>query len=305
MTQPQFGIFAQGTVAHEFLEFDLRPDVDLAAVGAGARTACACRPWRPVASTSSSASGRTCGARIAPDDAPADLAPFQPLGTLGGHHAPATQHDLWLWINGGTPDVVFEHARRPPATLDRVFVVASDQTGLRPSRQPRPDRLHRRHRQPDAARGAGRGARPGRAAAAPAAATSWRCAGSTTSTPSIGCRSRSRSACSAGPSRTASSSSAPGCRRTPTSRASRSTTTPARRSRSTGAACRTGRPASTASTSWPSARTATGSTGCCARMFGPNDDGLHDRLADFSRPVSGAFYFAPSLTLLATLAGRP
>ena len=41
------------------------------------------------------------------------------------------------------------------------------------------------------------------------------------------------------------------------------------------------------------------------RMFGPSDDGRHDRLADFSRPVSGAFYFAPSLTLLATLAGRP
>ena len=27
MTLPQFGIFAQGTIAHEFLEFDLRPDV--------------------------------------------------------------------------------------------------------------------------------------------------------------------------------------------------------------------------------------------------------------------------------------
>jgi deferrochelatase/peroxidase EfeB len=40
-------------------------------------------------------------------------------------------------------------------------------------------------------------------------------------------------------------------------------------------------------------------------MFGPSEDDLHDRLADFSRPVSGAFYFAPSLTLLATLAGRP
>jgi len=40
-----------------------------------------------------------------------------------------------------------------------------------------------------------------------------------------------------------------------------------------------------------------------ARMFGPNDDGLHDRLADFSRPVSGAYYFAPSLNMLNELAG--
>jgi len=32
-----------------------------------------------------------------------------------------------------------------------------------------------------------------------------------------------------------------------------------------------------------------------ARMFGTAPDGLSDRLTDFSRPVSGAYYFAPSL----------
>ena len=30
MALPQFGIFAQGTIAHEFIEFDLRPDIDVA-----------------------------------------------------------------------------------------------------------------------------------------------------------------------------------------------------------------------------------------------------------------------------------
>jgi putative iron-dependent peroxidase len=35
-----------------------------------------------------------------------------------------------------------------------------------------------------------------------------------------------------------------------------------------------------------------------ARMFGTAGDGLHDRLTDFSRPVSGAYYFAPSLNVL-------
>ena len=49
---------------------------------------------------------------------------------LGGHHAPASQHDLWLWINGGTPDVVFEHARAATQTLAPSFVVASDRTGF-------------------------------------------------------------------------------------------------------------------------------------------------------------------------------
>jgi putative iron-dependent peroxidase len=41
-----------------------------------------------------------------------------------------------------------------------------------------------------------------------------------------------------------------------------------------------------------------------ARMFGLGPDGLHDRLTDFSRPVTGAFYFAPPLGLLAELAER-
>jgi putative iron-dependent peroxidase len=31
------------------------------------------------------------------------------------------------------------------------------------------------------------------------------------------------------------------------------------------------------------------------RMMGVSDDGLHDRLMEFSRAVSGATFFAPSL----------
>jgi putative iron-dependent peroxidase len=38
-----------------------------------------------------------------------------------------------------------------------------------------------------------------------------------------------------------------------------------------------------------------------ARMFGTAGDGRHDRLLDFSRPVSGAYYFAPSLAMLTRL----
>ena len=39
------------------------------------------------------------------------------------------------------------------------------------------------------------------------------------------------------------------------------------------------------------------------RMFGVADDGLQDRLTEFSRPVSGSYYFAPSLDALNELAG--
>ena len=38
------------------------------------------------------------------------------------------------------------------------------------------------------------------------------------------------------------------------------------------------------------------------RMFGVSEDGVRDRLLDFSRPASGAIYFAPSLNELDKLA---
>jgi hypothetical protein len=39
------------------------------------------------------------------------------------------------------------------------------------------------------------------------------------------------------------------------------------------------------------------------RMFGTTPDGIRDRLTDFSRPVSRAYYLAPSLDALNELAG--
>jgi hypothetical protein len=41
-----------------------------------------------------------------------------------------------------------------------------------------------------------------------------------------------------------------------------------------------------------------------ARMFGNDPDGVVDRLTEFSRPVSGAYYYAPSLNALNQLAGK-
>jgi putative iron-dependent peroxidase len=41
-----------------------------------------------------------------------------------------------------------------------------------------------------------------------------------------------------------------------------------------------------------------------ARMMGTSGDGLYDRLLDFSRAVSGAHFFAPSLPMLRELGGR-
>jgi putative iron-dependent peroxidase len=37
------------------------------------------------------------------------------------------------------------------------------------------------------------------------------------------------------------------------------------------------------------------------RIFGTSGDGLHDHLTDFTTPVTGAYYFAPSLDSLVAL----
>ena len=53
--------------------------------------------------------------------------PFTPIGRIGGHHAPATQHDFWLWISGSSQDVVFEHARAAVKMLAEVAHAATEQ----------------------------------------------------------------------------------------------------------------------------------------------------------------------------------
>jgi putative iron-dependent peroxidase len=126
MTVPQFGIFAQGTIAHEFIEFDLRPDVEM-----GKATAALSQLRAPSVSAGGInlviGFGSELWKTVAPESAPADLASFIPIGRLGGHHAPATQHDCWLWISGSSQDVVFEHARAAVKMLADVATVASEQ----------------------------------------------------------------------------------------------------------------------------------------------------------------------------------
>jgi putative iron-dependent peroxidase len=125
---PQFGIFAQGTHAHHFLEFDLRDDVtptqaiasfrrlrtpDVSAGGVNLVLGIGPDAWR----------------EVAPDEAPASLAPFREV--VGpDRRAPATQHDAWLWISGGAPDTTWDHARAAARAVDDVAVLAAELPGF-------------------------------------------------------------------------------------------------------------------------------------------------------------------------------
>ena len=125
-TLPQFGIFAQGTHAHHFLEFDLKPGVtprdavaafrllrtpDVSAGGVIPVVAFGSDIWRGVA----------------PSMAPDDLAPFRIYDGRDDRRAPATRHDAWLWISGAEPDVTWQSAHAAVLAVADAADVATEQ----------------------------------------------------------------------------------------------------------------------------------------------------------------------------------
>jgi porphyrinogen peroxidase len=126
MITPQNGIFAQGTHAHYFLELDLREDVRADRALASFR-----RLRAPDVSAGGvnfvMAFGPDFWRAIAPDQAPAGLAPFTEIRGRNGKHAPARQHDVWIWINGSAPDVAFDHARAAWLAVRDVATLGAEQ----------------------------------------------------------------------------------------------------------------------------------------------------------------------------------
>lgn len=125
-TTPQSGIFALGTASHTYLEFEVRSGVLarrlVQAVGGlreprttmgGVNLVAGFRPelWRSVS----------------PENSPADLEGFnRPIVGVGGFTMPATQHDAVLWISGSGYDVVFDMARQSIGALRDVATVAEE-----------------------------------------------------------------------------------------------------------------------------------------------------------------------------------
>jgi porphyrinogen peroxidase len=125
MARPQPGIFAQGTRSHYHLEFDLRPGAGDHAVVA------ALGGLREPPVTAGGANivvgfGPALWRRLHPDDAPDALADFEPI-VGDGRGAPATQHDLWVWTHGTGEDVELDVARAVVAVLAPVFELAAEQ----------------------------------------------------------------------------------------------------------------------------------------------------------------------------------
>jgi putative iron-dependent peroxidase len=108
MPTPQTGIFALGTMSHAYLEFDLRPSVDpdeLIRLVASLR-----EPRTTIGGVNLVAGFRPeLWAAAAPDGCPPGLTGFnEPVFGADGYTLPATQHDVVVWLAGAGYDLVFD-----------------------------------------------------------------------------------------------------------------------------------------------------------------------------------------------------
>ncbi len=122
---PQPGIFAQGTRSQYHLEFDLKAGAkptDLAGAVGKLR-----EPLVTAGGTNMVIGFRGDVWRsIAPKDTPLDAHDF--AGVEGeGRSAPATPHDLWVWLHGTGPDVLLDNARAVAAALAPVAELAQEE----------------------------------------------------------------------------------------------------------------------------------------------------------------------------------
>jgi putative iron-dependent peroxidase len=126
MATPQPGIFALGTRTHHHLELDVATNASDADVVDALRSLS--EPHVTAGATNLVIGyGPEVATRLLPiDEQPEDLAAFGEVHGLDGKVAPATQHDLWVWVHGAGADSVHDTAVHVAATLAPVATVAQE-----------------------------------------------------------------------------------------------------------------------------------------------------------------------------------
>ena len=125
MKNPQSGIFALGTSSHAYLEFDAsgRNGHELVRAIASLR-----EPRTTMGGVNLVAGFRPeLWQSLVPDGMPSGLEGFNtPLTGADDFAMPATQHDAVLWLSGGAYDVIFDTARAAIAALAGLADVAEE-----------------------------------------------------------------------------------------------------------------------------------------------------------------------------------
>jgi len=126
MSNPQSGIFALGTTSHAYLEFDLQAGAeprDLITAMANLR-----EPRTTIGGINLVSGFRPeLWRQVVPDGMPRDFAGFnEDIRGADNYVMPATQHDAVLWLSGSAYDVVFDESRQAMATLAALASVAEE-----------------------------------------------------------------------------------------------------------------------------------------------------------------------------------
>jgi putative iron-dependent peroxidase len=128
MYTPQAGIFALGTSSHAYLEFDI---LDAKNRQEFVSTICAIREPR----TTIGGVNFVIGFRpelwrdLVPDDSPAGVQGFnREIQGIEGFVMPATQHDALVWLSGSAYDVLFDMARTVVGDLSSQARLAEETT---------------------------------------------------------------------------------------------------------------------------------------------------------------------------------
>jgi porphyrinogen peroxidase len=129
VTEPQPGIFAQGTRSHYHLEFTVRDDASVPDVRAALS-----RLGEPSVSVGGFnlvvGLGSKLWHRVAPTMPLAGFHDFTPIAGADDHDVPATQHDLWVWVHGTGPDLALDAAQAITRCLSPVADLALEQPGF-------------------------------------------------------------------------------------------------------------------------------------------------------------------------------
>ena len=128
---PQRAIFDDSARYHRFLEYRVCGDAERSraarAIGSALHAARGSvdRPARIVV-----AFGRRLWSVLAPDSIPSDLRDFETIQGVDGHVAPATQRDLWVWLQGDGEDENVARALALHSALREEFELALEQPGF-------------------------------------------------------------------------------------------------------------------------------------------------------------------------------
>ena len=129
MATPQTGIFALGTMSHAYLEFDARPGAD---AGELVQRVASLRDARTTIAGVNLVAGfrPELWASVAPGTTPRGLAGFsEPVVGADGYSLPATQHDVVVWLAGAAYDIVFDESRGVMSALASHATLAHEMVG--------------------------------------------------------------------------------------------------------------------------------------------------------------------------------